>query len=475
MALEKVRVVDTYYAPDGERANGSVVFRPTPNVVILSDGQIVNSVTAPLEDGRLNVELIPSDLDGINPEGWAYSVTENIEGRSSKPFFVVIKKGTGPVQLGAMRQVDPAVSNFVPVPGPPGRDGAGIVDGHLVGRSLSVAGEATIDGRLLLNGKEITGSGGGEGGKGEKGDPGPPGPRGPQGPAGPPGAQGERGSDGRQGVDGKPGQDGVQGPEGPAGKDGAVGPTGPEGPTGPQGPRGEIGPEGKPGRDGSIENVRPIVEAEIKDALKELDVTHPDDVTAAVGAHNSDASAHADIRKLIEESAFDYENNQVFKNAVSVGKDLDVTGAVRAGDGLRGHATNPGRFALALSSSTRNAEGLTEDILTVLDDGLVTCGEIKSPTITELREKPGTPGPQGKPGERGPVGPPGAAGAKGETGKDGPPGRDGPPGKAGAEGPRGLQGLQGPTGKDGKSPKVYIGGTKPDTPPEGVGTIWVDV
>ncbi|MET8684858.1 hypothetical protein ABZV77_11630 [Streptomyces sp. NPDC004732] len=58
-------------------------------------------------------------------------------------------------------------------------------------------------------------------------------------------------------------------------------------------------------------------------------------------------------------------------------------------------------------------------------------GTIESPTIDELRSKPGTPGPQGK------------------------------------------QGPEGKPGKDGKSPKVIIGGTRPPT--ADVGTIWVEV
>lgn len=74
--------------------------------------------------------------------------------------------------------------------------------------------------------------------------PGPPGPQGEPGPQGPPGEPG------LTGPEGPPGPQGPQGTVGPAGPPGNQGPQGIQGDAGPQGPPGAQGPQGVPGPEG---------------------------------------------------------------------------------------------------------------------------------------------------------------------------------------------------------------------------------
>lgn len=161
--------------------------------------------------------------------------------------------------------------------------------------ALSVRIKALED-RPIRDGRDgIDGKDGAPGPQGLKGDPGDrgsdgsigePGPKGDAGEPGAIGAQGPAGEAGRNGVDGtqgprgERGETGAVGPQGPQGEIGPVGPTGPEGARGEKGfdgargERGEQGPQGDRGIDGksfTIEDVRPMFEAEVAKTLLDLE------------------------------------------------------------------------------------------------------------------------------------------------------------------------------------------------------------
>jgi hypothetical protein len=88
------------------------------------------------------------------------------------------------------------------------------------------------------------------------------------------------GQDGAPGQKGDPGDTGPVGAQGPQGEIGPMGPTGPEGARGEKGldgargERGEQGPQGERGSDGksfTLEDVRPIFEAEVAKTLLDLE------------------------------------------------------------------------------------------------------------------------------------------------------------------------------------------------------------
>ena len=131
------------------------------------------------------------------------------------------------------------------------------------------SGEAGSAGRDGIDGKD--------GAPGERGEKGLDGARGEKGDPGEAGLPGERGQDGLAGKDGAPGEageKGAQGEAGPPGEKGEPGINGKDGAPGEPGPKGEKGDPGEPGKDGAhgergadgksitVEDFRPIFEAE---------------------------------------------------------------------------------------------------------------------------------------------------------------------------------------------------------------------
>jgi integrin beta 3 len=118
-------------------------------------------------------------------------------------------------------------------------------------------GPAGKDGAPGVNGKDgIAGQDGGVGPKGERGDVGP---AGRDGKDGAPGERGEKGDPGAAGRDGAPGATGEKGADGINGRDGAPG------------ERGEKGDHGADGRSVTIDDVRPIIEAQVERGLAEVE------------------------------------------------------------------------------------------------------------------------------------------------------------------------------------------------------------
>lgn len=158
-----------------------------------------------------------------------------------------------------------------PKDGAPGRDGRDGLSGE---RGLQ--GEKGLDGlhgKDGANGKDgrdgVDGSAGPMGERGPQGEKGEPGERGPAGPSGEKGDKGEAGEKGADGLNGKDGRDGIDGKDGAAGLNGKDGADGLNGKDGAPGRDGSDGRHGMDGKSISLDDVRPMLEAEL--AKWELD------------------------------------------------------------------------------------------------------------------------------------------------------------------------------------------------------------
>ena len=153
---------------DGTPATGTVRFVPTSRLVDMPRRRVVlpSPVTAVLDDetGFLSVDLLRTDLDGVEPAGWVWEAHEQLSGvapRDQRVWRFEVPAGSGPLDVVDVVSRDPAV---------PGPVWAG-----------------------------PTGPQGPQGVKGDTGDTGPAGPQGDTGPTGPQGAQGPQGVTGPAG------------------------------------------------------------------------------------------------------------------------------------------------------------------------------------------------------------------------------------------------------------------------------------
>ncbi|MFE4915788.1 collagen-like protein [Streptomyces sp. NPDC056652] len=80
-------------------------------------------------DGAVGVRLLPNDVEGANPTGWVWMVTETITGAPPRLYFIKLSTTQTEVDLAAIQEVDPSRANYVPVPGPEGPSGLPGVDG----------------------------------------------------------------------------------------------------------------------------------------------------------------------------------------------------------------------------------------------------------------------------------------------------------------------------------------------------------
>lgn len=230
------------------------------------------------------------------------------------------------------------------VPGPQGEPGPqGVPGPQGEPGTEGPQGEPGVDGSVSF--EELTteqvemlrGPQGYSGETGQQGEPGEPGPQGEQGIQGPQGEQGIQGMKGDPGVQGPQGEQGMQGPQGEPGVQGPQGEQGIQGERGLQGEPGIQGIQGPPGADGAdgdsgvavvAHNIATDAHADIRTALAgkqptgnyltaETDPTVPSwakqaskptytaaevgaETAGAVTAHNSNNSAHSDIRSTIE-------------------------------------------------------------------------------------------------------------------------------------------------------------------------------
>ena len=101
--MHPTRVVTArYQRPDGSPCAGAVSF--TPNAPVQLPGDDIVVPQAPLKatldaDGAFSVTLVCTDDEATNPDGWAYTVTEAIEGAPIRRYAIAVPAGEGPLDL----------------------------------------------------------------------------------------------------------------------------------------------------------------------------------------------------------------------------------------------------------------------------------------------------------------------------------------------------------------------------------------
>ncbi|MGW3057676.1 hypothetical protein ACWC98_17390 [Streptomyces goshikiensis] len=119
-SIPAVTVSGRYLAPDGTPLAGQVVWR-APSMLTFPDSDVFlgGPVTAPLDaTGRFEVALPATDAPGMNPNGWAYVVSEQLTGVPvNRSYSVLLPRATPLVDLADVVPADPATPNFVPVAG----------------------------------------------------------------------------------------------------------------------------------------------------------------------------------------------------------------------------------------------------------------------------------------------------------------------------------------------------------------------
>lgn len=128
-AIPTVTVTARYLSPDGNSLTGSVVFEPPPLLThSASDVMLGGPVTGVLDaDGRISVTLPATDTPGMNPQNWAYTVTEKLSGvRGRAPYKILLPTAQPKADLADIAPTDPGTPDYVAVaglPGPPGPPG----------------------------------------------------------------------------------------------------------------------------------------------------------------------------------------------------------------------------------------------------------------------------------------------------------------------------------------------------------------
>ncbi|MFD7508113.1 hypothetical protein ACFV5N_02015 [Streptomyces sp. NPDC059853] len=223
--IPTVLVTGRFLRPNGEPLSGALTFR-APAQLTFPDWDVI--LGAPVvvqldQQGQIAVSLPATDAPGMIPDGWSYTVTEQLTGiNPGRSYQLLLPAETPRVDLADVAPTDPTKPNYIAVRGASAYEVA-VAEGY--------TGSVTDWLASLV---------------------GPVGPRGERGPEGPQGERGETGPQGPAGETGPQGPPGPQGEQGPAGEPSTVpGPMGPEGPQGPAGPRGEQGPEGPQGPPGA--------------------------------------------------------------------------------------------------------------------------------------------------------------------------------------------------------------------------------
>ncbi|MET9999845.1 collagen-like protein [Streptomyces microflavus] len=124
-----ITVRDTRTHPDGAAHRGRFDLTPGPAAVTLTGhGQIIMGAATALwddETGEAAVTVLPSDIDGMNPQGWTYTLTEYPHAGTPRSYPVLLTTDLGTeVDVADLAPVEPYDGGYVLVPGPPGAPGA---------------------------------------------------------------------------------------------------------------------------------------------------------------------------------------------------------------------------------------------------------------------------------------------------------------------------------------------------------------
>ncbi len=120
-----------YIRPDGTPIRGQVDIT-TPSILTLSGADTIAAGAATVtldENGAFSVALIATDTPDMQPEDWAYEVTERFQHAPGRSYSIQLPSSTPVVDLADIAPADPATGDYVLVQGPPGTPGSQILSG----------------------------------------------------------------------------------------------------------------------------------------------------------------------------------------------------------------------------------------------------------------------------------------------------------------------------------------------------------
>lgn len=137
--IATVAVTGRYIRPDGTPLTGTVSFTPParltfPNADTISAGAATVALD---EEGAFFVSLIATDVPGMQPEDWTYTVTEKMGRAEARTYAIVLPSATPAVDLADIAPANPSDGEYVLVTGPAGKAGSQI----LSGMGAPIAGE----------------------------------------------------------------------------------------------------------------------------------------------------------------------------------------------------------------------------------------------------------------------------------------------------------------------------------------------
>lgn len=110
-------------SPGGTAVQGKILFIG-PDLVVVPDLDLTLDGAEPmfLSGGMGTVDLVPSDLAGMNPRGWDYEVRTAFTNAPNWVRYIRLTSGMGTVKLADVLMPDPATGTYS-VLGPPGAKG----------------------------------------------------------------------------------------------------------------------------------------------------------------------------------------------------------------------------------------------------------------------------------------------------------------------------------------------------------------
>ncbi|MER6601218.1 glycerophosphodiester phosphodiesterase [Streptomyces parvus] len=109
----------------GGQGEGTLQLMPTVPAIRVpgQEGVFTGGGTYRFVDGQLDngagepVRLLPNNIDGANPAVWAWLGIEQINGQQPRHFYFALDADAGEVDLGAVQQLAPDLTQYLAVPG----------------------------------------------------------------------------------------------------------------------------------------------------------------------------------------------------------------------------------------------------------------------------------------------------------------------------------------------------------------------
>ncbi|MFD7067146.1 hypothetical protein ACFV97_07865 [Streptomyces sp. NPDC059913] len=152
--IPTVTVTARYLTPDGRPLTGTVTLR-APAVLTFPDSDVIlgGPVVATLDaTGAISATVPATDAPGMDPDGWAYVVTEQLAGVPSNRSYAILLPAESPdVDLADIAPTDPGKPNYIPVEGIKGDTGAtGAPGSRIYSGSDAPAATLGVDGDLYV-------------------------------------------------------------------------------------------------------------------------------------------------------------------------------------------------------------------------------------------------------------------------------------------------------------------------------------